>query len=495
MKRTISFVFVLPIAVLLLLSCNAIENADLSLGSIIEQQSSAESQEFKVTLTEANEIADFFVGSSASGNLLPTKSADTREHLISTSETLREDGQDLMYVFNYQDGGFVIVGSTRNYYPILAYSDKGAFVLQDDMGPVDVWLDETKVCIKNSPSLNEETKALMHQLWARYDGTYPDPSLAELAARRPQTRSTGEDYCWERCEALQAQYGNQGWTFYPLSFVEDMFSDAGLSSDYANICYSASQNNSALNETVFGYKNVTPSTNQIGPLLSTAWHQGSPFNSLCTPYAAGCGPIAAAQVMFYHQYPQQPMSWNNIYFTWADISAYPDTSSSSRQPHLIMMLRQRFGVIFTGTTLGDIVNGMISLGYSVTNASFNALSVRNELYNNNRPVLMDGYKIGSNPSDPLDMVSGHCWVCEGAKEITADQIQYFTENQPYGAGTFTQGMYSYSSPGTLGGNVYLYFYMNWGWGASYNGWYTYNDVNSSGGNFQYFRSHILISTP
>ena len=61
-----------------------------------------------------------------------------------------------MHIFNYEDGGFIIVGATRNYYPILAYSDKGSFVLKDDMGPVDVWLEETKVCIKNS-ELSDET--------------------------------------------------------------------------------------------------------------------------------------------------------------------------------------------------------------------------------------------------------------------------------------------------------------------------------------------------
>ena len=74
-----------------------------------------------------------------------------------------------MYVFNYVDGGFVIVSATREYYPILAYSDKGKFELKEDMGPVDVWLDETKVSIKNCSRLSDEDKEQMRSLWSHYE--------------------------------------------------------------------------------------------------------------------------------------------------------------------------------------------------------------------------------------------------------------------------------------------------------------------------------------
>jgi predicted outer membrane repeat protein len=49
----------------------------------------------------------------------------------------------------------------------------------------------------------------------------------------------------------------------------------------------------------------------IGPLLSTTWHQGPPFNMLCpigrndTRCVAGCLPIATAQIARYHAYPSE----------------------------------------------------------------------------------------------------------------------------------------------------------------------------------------------
>ena len=101
---------------------------------------------------------------------------------------------------------------------------------------------------------------------------------------------------------------------------------------------------------------------------------------------------------------------------------------------------------------------------------------------------MTGYKVGS----------GHCWVCDGAIENIVNQITFFTENQPYGAGTFTQGMYSYNNPGIEGGIVYLYFHRNWGWySPNLNGWYAYNLITDTGqsGNYQYLRQDFFVDVP
>lgn len=141
---------------MLLLACNEIENVNPEVSSVVEQKQTTLTRIVNVTQEEAYTIADRFVSSELGKDIFLTKSANTNSNLVKSSATVREDGQDLMHIFNYEDGGFIIVGATRNYYPILAYSDKGSFVLKDDMGPVDVWLEETKVCIKNS-ELSDET--------------------------------------------------------------------------------------------------------------------------------------------------------------------------------------------------------------------------------------------------------------------------------------------------------------------------------------------------
>ena len=233
MKQILKYSAALTV-LLLSIACNEIEKVGIVAESSVEQMRERQTQSVNVSQIEAKDIADVFLQSNAGSKKAQTKSSASKR--VSSYATIREDEQDLMHVFNYEDGGFIIVGATRNYYPILAYSDKGAFVLQNDMGPVDVWLDETKVCIKNSGSLDEATKAQMQNLWARYDGTYVDPTQELLAARRPQTRSTGEDYCWDRIDYLQALYGSQGWTFLPLSQVEDYFTDLGYENEYDAMC-------------------------------------------------------------------------------------------------------------------------------------------------------------------------------------------------------------------------------------------------------------------
>lgn len=492
--RIFSFFAVLPIAAVLLSSCNEVNRIDSDADSFADRNVLSMTGDINVSLAEAKGIADRFVHSDAGTSLLPTKSRDSHSNLICSYATIREDGQDLMYVFNYEGGGFVIVGSTRNYYPILAYSDKGSFELSDYMGPVDVWLDETKVCIKNSPSLDNATKAQMQQLWSRYDGTYTDPTQDHLASRRPQTRSTGEEACWERCEALQAQYGDLGWYFFPLSVVEDVFSDAGLSSYYADICYSASQNYSALNETVIGYQN--PAINQYGPFLETHWHQNSPFNRLCpNNIPAGCAVIAAAQVMKKYEFPNN-LSWGGVSFTWADIMVQADTSSSSKQPYLIRLLGQKFQVDYdhgdSGAYPSNVKKGLDSLGYHADCVGHNYLTVRDELVNHSRPVIMYGVDYVNELNDNDDEV--HMWVCDGARDHMFNQIRFYTENQPNGAGIFTQGMYSFSSPGLIG-NVLprlTYYHMNWGWDGNLDAWFSQNNVNSGNGNFQYERLNIYV---
>ncbi|MBR5736145.1 MAG: C10 family peptidase [Bacteroidales bacterium] len=489
MKR-LSLFIMLSVAVLLT-ACNGIDNVGPDVETVAaKQKTSTIIRDVNVSKNEAIDVANRFVRSNSDGNIIRTKSAFASTKMIRSSETIREDGNNLMYVFNYQGGGFVIVGSTRNYYPILAYSDEGSFVLQEDMGPVDVWLDETKVSIKNSNSLDNDTKAQMQNLWSMYDGTLVDPAQELLSARRPQTRSTGEDACWDRIDSLQAEHGDEGWTYLPVSQVEELFTDLGFSNDYATICYCASQNHSELNETVIGYR--YPAVNQVGPLLTTEWHQGSPYNSLCpNQYPAGSEVIATAQIMRYYAHPDTLM-WEGNTITWADIPVSPNTVPN-KIPHLIRRLgqlyKENYGASGTSTFIAYVLSGMMSKGYLPIDAE-NETNYRNQIFNNHRPVLM----IGTKSNDPLS--EHYAWVCDGVRQAVYNEIQYYTENQPYGAGQFTQGMYTYYNPGLSGqpvGNPIYRYHMNWGLpGGTYNGWFTANYIYCAPIDYNYNRINYYI---
>lgn len=106
MKKIISFFAVVPIAAVLLTACNVADISDYGGDTIIERQDSVPDQDVKVTLSEAYDIAGNFFNSDAGNGLLPTKSVGSSTKTIRKTATIKEDGQDLMYVFNY-DGWFI----------------------------------------------------------------------------------------------------------------------------------------------------------------------------------------------------------------------------------------------------------------------------------------------------------------------------------------------------------------------------------------------------
>lgn len=469
---------IMAFVAMLLTACNGIEtNLHDTESAIAKRKTSTIIRDVNVSQNEAIDIANRFVRSNFDVDILQTKSAFSSTKMICSTETVSEDGQNLMYVFNYQGGGFVIVGASRNYYPILAHSDEGSFILQDDMGPVNVWLDETKVSIKNSNLLDNDTKTQMRNLWSMYDGTYVDSAQELLSVRRPQTRSAGEDACWNRIDSLQEVHGSEGWTFNSLSNAEYYFNEWGFSSIYDQMCYYAAQNHSELNETVVGYR--YPAINQVGPLLETEWHQYSPFNNLCpNQYPAGSDVIAVAQIMKYYAHPDTLM-WDGVTITWADIPVSADTIPN-KIPQLIRRLGQLFKVNYgssgSSTFVAYVLNGLYSKGYLFPAADDESV-YRNQICFNHRPVLM----VGSETDDPLS--EHYAWVCDGVRETVYNEIQYYTENQPNGAGNFTQGMYTITNPGLAGqpvGSPIYTYHMNWGLiGGTYNGWFTANYIYSA----------------
>jgi hypothetical protein len=467
----------------LLFACSEIDNLDLDNELANKQEvSNPVDEETFVSLGKATEIADLFFGKLTGGNV-STRSGESGDASV---ETLSENGNPMMYIINYPEGGFVIMGSTTNYYPVLAYSDKNSFDTTSINNGVFGWLEETKEAIKTSNALDDTIRSAMQNLWKTYATADVVPSPPE--AQNAQLRSTSysgeaETACWNRCVELQMQYGSEGWHFAPLDQTRYVFENAGFYGVYEDICFGADFNHSPLYCSVFGWKNVYTSQ-QIGPLLTTQWHQNYPYNSMCPPgKAAGCAAIAIGQIMAYHCYPNMAgINWNNI---------------ESSAPYLIKDIGDRVNMhywdIGSWALPCDVADCLQSYGYTVERANHNYSRVETEIFNNQRPVLMVGGK-NNLLVDLLSLVDGHYWVCDGAHRILSNQLLYYTEWQPYGNGVLTPGWYSMTFPGVLGGIGYLYFHMNWGWGASNNnGWFAFNDVNSGNGNYQYARDNWYIS--
>ena len=95
-------------AVLLLTACNGIEKAGPDAAPVPAVRTAGAARSVNVSRSEAAGIAEMFLRTEAGGSMIQTKSSDTQSKRVTSSETVRDDGQDLMYVFNYDGGGQVV---------------------------------------------------------------------------------------------------------------------------------------------------------------------------------------------------------------------------------------------------------------------------------------------------------------------------------------------------------------------------------------------------
>ena len=211
----------------------------------------------------------------------------------------------------------------------------------------------------------------------------------------------------------------------------------------------------------------------VGPLLSTKWHQDYPFNEQMpmvnngngnTRHAyVGCVPIAIAQILKYHNYPTNyqwsSMPLNNYECNQALWTLFNDIHSRIGTEKII------YAWDGTGVRIGNHDSNSIDVGTFLKNsfnysyaiqADYNFSTVEQEIFTYNRPVILSA---GDTNSD-----GAHAWVCDGANQWwTCIRAEDEYENDI----TFS----------------YLQFHMNWGWGGSYNGWFSYSNFNVAGSNY------------
>lgn len=474
-------------------------------GEINETQLSH--NKFFVSKEEGIKVANAFYRKLGKHTSTSFKEQMTRSNEIPNIESISKNGKTLMYVINYSDSGFVIISATKDYYPIIAYSDDNNIDINNGNLGLSHWLENAKTEIEASSKKNDSIKNKMRSLW--------DEKMVPLNQTRTHTTRSGslteaDIACYMRCEEYLNQYGyegDQGWHFVPLSDAQQAFKEKGFESIYQNLCYSAEFNHSLASNSVLGYKICTVKR-KVGPLLSTKWHQQSPFNDYCNGNPAGCAAIAVAQVMNYYKYPGA-FSFNGMPFDWSTIPNEPNANSS--QGLLVAMvgsiINTHYNKDYSWSTPGSVEEGMEKIGYNVSTGDDDWFQVQSSILSGKSPVIMLGNDDNWSflPGNLKYLGDSHYWVCDGVDETTMDVLFLFTEWQPYGKGNFVPGWNSINQPYQFGGQGYYYFHINWGWGGLSNGWFAdvsnskkgdydnNNDRNSNQGHYKNSRKNFYIS--
>lgn len=298
---------------------------------------------------------------------LSKKTSGVTKKEIKNSIAVPDDVNPSYYIFNYVEGGYVIIAADKRVEPILAYCDKGAFSSRGKISQgLGQWL-----------SVNNKNMKL-------------------LRTKTNLTQPKAVEHFWK----------------------DLLISD------------SASANHLQRLEPPPPPCEDTYTSYVIGPLLATEWAQGYPYNLFCpagnysyghTP--TGCVATAMAQVMYYWKAPYY-FNWNSMPLTTSYQSNYDvaylmasigvsvemdynDHPGSS--PHTDIFSP-------SGISCTDALKN--SFGYSsATEGSFDWSSVVSNL-NYNEPVLL------SATTDDYQILwwewgtEGHEWVCDGYEEYT-----------------------------------------------------------------------------
>jgi hypothetical protein len=382
-----------------------------------------------VPIAVAHDIAEHFFSTNSAG-----KQADKE---ISTEETLSEDNQPYVYVYNFKGGGFLLVSAEYGDIPILAYSDKNPF---DKTKPINtglqIWFSDVRdriQAIRTKKITAEESSA---DLW----NSYSKHSLK-----------------FEMSDSTTLKSGSQvqlrdGWR------------------DCSNYSWSRTT---------------------VGPLLQTAWSQGCGYNNTCPERSGsgfcgraptGCTATAMAQVIRFHQFPT---SWDYSSMP-NELSCWSGTCSTEESQLAFLMhscgsfINTLYTASSSGAAVYDIPNVLVGWGYSnsmaysyIPSANFYYSAVESDI-GLNHPVIFDGYHTKTTTtSSPWwwfgftattnTYSDGHAWVCDGFETMT---------HRCYST------LKSYS--------------MNWGWGSNYNGFYGSPTPRYTNYNFQY-QMHTLTN--
>lgn len=189
---------------------------------------------------------------------------------------------------------------------------------------------------------------------------------------------------------------------------------------------------------------VTNITARQTPLLNTKWHQGYPYNTQCPPIngqesKAGCGPIAAAQIIYYNRFPYSILGHT---CNWNLISAFEYGQGDYQHPleieeiaTFVYKIGLAMGVTYreidstlgTTNTSQQAESFFNSIGYSdVSLIDYSLPQVIDMVYNKQLPVYMLGHYYDAN--NPLTVYPGHDWVIDGCNVYTIDYwVRHYTD--------------------------------------------------------------------
>lgn len=373
-----------------------------------------------LSATQLEQFATLYAGVfqsiDSTNSVADTKASATK--VLENVDVLVENGDTLMYAFNYRDnGGYIVIGADNSHFPILAHASTGSFRFSniEKNNPINIFLECYKTDIKDRR--NNETLL---------DSEFYD-NWKDLGKE-------GYEYVVEICTPEEIQETKSRRT--ESSGKATVYPFTGMELSYW--CQEGGYNYYAENNACIGCPAIS-----IGMLM---YDTASRITGNC----------------------QQTYPSFGYYYDAFDMSGYTTGTPTAQKLRQIAdaIPNYNWGAYAgaeSGAQIGDIVTGLHNLGYVnavamtynfetlYNNLKFTGYNYFGELTTFNRGVLL----YGRNPYTG----GGHIWFCDGYYE------QSYTVTKKF-LGIVISQWTEYDDR----------LYMNWGWGPDGgNGWYCATD--------------------
>ncbi len=234
----------------------------------------------------------------------------------------------------------------------------------------------------------------------------------------------------------------------------------------------------------------------VAPLSNVVWSQGGPFNGMCPGgCVTGCCATSMAQVMQYWKYPAHGILSNtynentpqygqnygvlsrnfyNDYYNWANM---PDTiNAPSNSDVALLMLDCGIAIDMNYNPGGSNAQVICPNAYSSAGAdSVSCQTAYTKFFGYNRHTIQGYYK---------GQFSDTVWTNMMENELNHGRMIQYTGGGDIGHAWVCEGYDSNS-----------YFYMNWGWGGSPNGYFSLKNLNPYGYNFDSLQQALIGIEP
>ena len=326
----------------------------------------------------------------------------TAPEITGRNPILHDNGTVLAYSYDIAPIGFVVVPALKDLPPVKVYSDENGL----DLSETDGMAQMIKEVIREKSQTFEE-------YYGSLDAVQPDKGTLLID---PIHRSQWDTF-----------------TKSPGDFLQDIVSKDG-----------------------------SDTYRQAGPLLTTTWHQGYPYNALCPMgdggrCVVGCVATAAAQIIWYWQWPPAGEGTHTYY--WGG-----DNSCEGGSPGQYLTADYTDSYEYT-----EISANVAELCFEV-GVAFNMFYgfCGSGAYTSDAVTVFPTYfryRDSINRQNRSSYTAAQ-WFMLVQNEIDAGRPMQYRIN-----------LHSIVCDGWKVANDYNQFHMNYGWGGSNNGWYVIDGLH------------------